>query len=458
MMPRRFALAATLALASPALAAHGGTSYGSTSPSYGWRAIAGPTEIPENKDATNLQMMSRTPEFATDSIAQIKVVFPNFFMTFASPDSGAGAGPGAAATVTASIEYPAGTCTSLQFSGSASGTIPNGGTLASDALTIAIPNGATFWVREYTTAPSGGTVFGSNATSDSSHYDTADGEKVIAWASGGTDYTSSCTAPGSWNGTDYGWPRKPSAVVGWTQHPAVCLIGDSRTRGFNDKTVGAYNPGNHWGQFDRWLGPVFGTINLGANSDSGTTTVTNGTYFANRGSLLQYCTHAIYAYGINDFNGSLTSASLESAFGTMQSTYDPTHRLFWYVATVFPNAGVCPSGSSMTAGNEASRQSYNTDVRNLAISGQDGVIDIDAVTAESPWPGWTGGPYGSYAACYATTADTGLSSNVTTDGLHLNAAGSSFVANTFNAAPGTFAGLTKPKALFCADKAGAYRC
>ncbi|HTR14079.1 MAG TPA: hypothetical protein VMI72_12705 [Roseiarcus sp.] len=438
--------------------------------SYDWRAVAGPTEIPMSKDTTNLQMMSRTPEFATDSISQIRVAFPNFFIGSSGwPDSGANAQPGNTATVTASIEYPAGTCAVLKFSGSSSGTIANGSFIVSDALSISIPNGAQFWVREFTTTPSGATVFGDNSGTDAGHYDAADGEKVIAAASGLTDYTSSCTAPNSWTGSDYGYPRKPIAVLGWTQHPAVCLIGDSRTRGAGDLTTGSYLPSNHWGQLDRWVGATFGTINLGANGDRAGDAVSDSAHFLNRGALLQYCTHAVFAYGINDINAhSASSANVESYFNTMQSMYDSTHRLVWYVATVYPYANFCPGGvlfsdSSGTGGytpaqKEAQRLTYNTDARAVSISGQDGVVDIDAVVAESPWPGWTGGSFGAYAGCYATTTDTGLSRNTTSDGLHLLASGTYFVANAFLNAPGTFAGVKKPKPMFCTDKAGAYRC
>ena len=473
MIARSLALAPALvfAVASPAHAIHGG--YGSASPSYGWRAIAGPVEIPMAEDTTNLQLMSRTPEFATDNINQIKVVFPNFYIaSSARPDSGAKAQPGNSAIVTASIEYPAGTCTQLKFSGSASGTISNGGQSTSDALTISIPNGATFWVREYTTTATGATVVGSTAAADLSHFDSADGEAVMGWASGGTDYTGSCAASSSWSGgtSITNTARKPIAVVGWTQHSAVCLIGDSRTRGYGDLASSPYTPSNHFGQFDRWIGSSFGTINLGANGDRGKETSQNDGHFTNRGALLQYCTHAIYAYGINDFNNiPYNSAAVEEGyFQVFQSLYDSTHSLFWYIATAYPYATLCPgsllfsdssgSGGYTPSQKESARQAYNSDVRNVAISGQDGVIDIDAVVAESPWPGWTGGAFGSYASCYATTTDTGLSKNLSSDNLHLLSPGTYWVANAFMNAPGTFTGIRKPKALFCTDKTGAYRC
>ena len=461
--------------ASPAAAQHG---FISNAPSYGWRAIAGPVEIPMSIDSTNLQIMSRTPSFATDNITQIKVVFPNFYIASSGrPDSGSQAQPGSSATITASIEYPAGVCTQLKFSGSASGTIANGGQVASDALTVSIPNGATFWVREFSSAASGGTVVGNTGTSDSAHLDSADGEAVMGWASGGTDYTASCTASGSWSGgTSLTNARKPIAIVGWTQHAAVCLIGDSRVRGNNEGVLSGIPAANRWGQLDPWIGQTFGTINLGANGDRAKETSQNDGHYTNRGALLQYCTHAVYAYGINDINqNSASNTAVEGYFHTFQGLYDPSHALFWYLATVFPYANYCPggvmfsdssgSGGSTPTQKETARLNYNSDVRAGSITGQDGFIDIDALVAESPWPGWTGGAFGSYASCIATTTDTGLSKNITTDNLHLSQQGAGgfngsqgWVYNAFTTAPGTFTGIRKPKALFCTDKNGAYRC
>ena len=57
------------------------------------------------------------------------------------------------ASDTASIEYPAGTFTQVKFGGSATGTVPSGGILTSDSVSVTIPKGATFYVRRYHVAP-----------------------------------------------------------------------------------------------------------------------------------------------------------------------------------------------------------------------------------------------------------------------------------------------------------------
>lgn len=54
---------------------------------------------------------------------------------------------GNSSTITASVEYPAGTFTQVTFSGSPSASIADGGLLTSDIANVTIPAGAEFWVR-----------------------------------------------------------------------------------------------------------------------------------------------------------------------------------------------------------------------------------------------------------------------------------------------------------------------
>jgi len=69
---------AALALAGPAHAQLGHGTLGKSQPSLYWGAVAGPTEVPYQKDTIILAAMSRAPEWANDGVSQIEVVLPDF--------------------------------------------------------------------------------------------------------------------------------------------------------------------------------------------------------------------------------------------------------------------------------------------------------------------------------------------------------------------------------------------
>ena len=162
----------------------------------------------------NHQLMSRSAQVATDNITKLKVALQNFWV-----NGGVEAGNGGSTTVTASIEYPAGTFTQLKFSGSSSGTIPSGSLLFSDYATVTIPSGATFWVRE----------FDNNASGILLNSWQVSGEALNAAASGLSDQTLGGTIT---NIGSYSHP--PLAIVGPTSKAAVCIVGDSLGFGYND--------------------------------------------------------------------------------------------------------------------------------------------------------------------------------------------------------------------------------
>ncbi|MGO9417899.1 hypothetical protein [Roseiarcus sp.] len=406
---------AALALAGPAHAQLGHGTLGKSQPSLYWGAVAGPTEVPYQKDTIILAAMSRAPEWANDGVSQIEVVLPDFIYAGTGwADHGTSQSPGGATTITASIEYPAGTCTPLTFSGSTTGTIANDSYLASDPLTIAIPAGAQFWVRAYRTITAGGMPWDETGGSTASHYESSAGEFALGYttAASGQDATQSCAATGSWtttgsaagtgggSATNYGAPYKPVAVLGYTQMPSVCLVGDSRTHGFYDIANGGYNPGTHFGQFDRWVGATFGTINLGSDSDTGSNAT--GADWQVRGSLLKYCTHVAWGFGVNDIKtGTVSAANEESYFAGMISTYGVSvggAAQKWFAATIYPfvlstdndatTVNQIPFGAYATAAyDEAQREQFNTDCRsNLATAfpGAVACIDIDKWVEDGP--------------------------------------------------------------------------
>ena len=109
--------------------------------------VATRAEIPMGMaaPAAGTEFMSRSFHYARQTISQLQVAFPNFYV-----NATVGEQPiGGTATLTASVEYPAGTFTQLKFNGAVSATMPNGGFIVSDVAKVAIPNGAKFYVREF---------------------------------------------------------------------------------------------------------------------------------------------------------------------------------------------------------------------------------------------------------------------------------------------------------------------
>jgi hypothetical protein len=102
--------------------------------------VATRTVLPSTFDTTLFFANNRRAHFARDGITSLQIIVPNFYATPTGERA-----PGAASTVTASVEYPIGTRNQVKFSGMAAGTVPSGSYLISDPLRISIPKGAMFY-------------------------------------------------------------------------------------------------------------------------------------------------------------------------------------------------------------------------------------------------------------------------------------------------------------------------
>jgi hypothetical protein len=207
--------------------------------------------VATNFNGTNKQIMSRTFHVARDTLSSIRLVLGNWYaLSNTSPVTEAGSG--AAATFTASIEYPSGTFTQVLFSGSATGNVSDGATLVSDATAVNIPIGATFWVRNFFQS-TGGILFTnvmfSGATTDAAAYNT----------SGVTDQTMSGTITNRTSGI----ANPPIAVIGLTRKKSYLLISDSRGYGVGDTPDATGDTGF----LARPIGPNYAYINAGVSAD-----------------------------------------------------------------------------------------------------------------------------------------------------------------------------------------------
>lgn len=252
--------------------------------------------------------MCRSFHFSRDDISQLQVVFGNWYVGNAGDT-----GTGGTLTVTASVEYPAGTFNQLKFGGSATAVVPDLTTLTSDPLTLStpVPNGTKFFVRFFLIGAAGVPYYGGNT-----QY-VAGGD---AFVFNGTDQTMSGTVTDSGNGVGF----FPYAIVAISSKRVIALMGDSRVVGAGDQTLDATGD---MGCFERPLAPTYATLNL---SRAGGFT---GDWLAGaapkRLALAQaYATDAVCNYGINDLVSLGSSpATLEANLVAIRATL-PTLRYF----------------------------------------------------------------------------------------------------------------------------------
>lgn len=271
------------------------------------RNIATRCRTCNQNSASYTQMNSRTLHINRgSSVNFVQLVFANWYASTTSENSF-----GTTATITAAIEYPAGVFTQVTFSGVAQGTIANGANITSDKCFIGIPKHATFWVRSYFVntagifvSPQNVSVTGGNA-----------GEYCMAVASGGVDYTMTAGATNSPPYTASAY--YPLAILGMSNVPSVCCIGDSRTSGQGDDAstdAGMFN----MGEIARSVGRLLPYTLVATPGDKLSDFITR---YAKRGAIATYHTHVHWGYGINDLANGQSAATLEANCQTMYAAF-----------------------------------------------------------------------------------------------------------------------------------------
>jgi hypothetical protein len=325
--------------------------------------------------------MSRTFHYARQSLTSLQVVIPNFYV---NPGVGETA-IGAAATVTASIEYPAGTFTQVKFSGSTSGTIANGSYIVSDPVAVTIPNGAFFYTRIYFSNPDGipYTYYNANQTEDYNLGEaTTFGTSVTDQTMGGTVASTLETIL-----------VYPAAIIAPSQQPAICLVGDSRTMGYGDV---ANDVTGDIGTLARYVGPNWAYINMGIYGDTVATAVSGS--WTNRVALSAYCTHIIDAYGVNDLSGGTSAATVAADRGLLEAKFSTSKII--YGTTIEPETTSTDDWETTTnqtvSSWHAAELSFNATVRS-GLGSERNYIDISRMldpTDSGKLPVITGTPYG----------------------------------------------------------------
>jgi hypothetical protein len=309
----------------------------------------------------NKQIMTRSIHLAQDNISSLQLVFHNFNIV-GSPL--AEAGLGSTTAITASIEYPTGTFTQVKFSGTATGTIPDGGILVSDSVAANIPIGTYFNVRDWL-SNGAGILYRSGLNGP--------GEVAAFAPSGVPDMTMGGTITSSGGQVGY----FPAAIVGLTQRPSVYLLGDSRVFGQNDPPNDATGDA---GELARSIGPSFGYINDGLPSDKITSFLASHT---NRRALAAYTSDIISELGINDLLGSVTASTTLSNLQSLWALF-PGKKIFQ--TTLPPITTSTDSWATLVNQTVASWNSQRTSLNNAiraVPSGANGYFEVANVVESS---------------------------------------------------------------------------
>lgn len=343
--------------------------------------VATRTFIPGSMATTNKQFNSRCRHKATDQIASLQLVIPNWYV-----DSNTLAGntyvelnSGMTPTITASVEFPAGTFTQVKFGGSASIAPPDGATIISDPVAITIAKGQFFFTRYFWNSPTGIIFTGTGSAFWGS--DINNGEALQTAASGLSDMTLGGTVTDSASGF-YGF--HPAAIIGMTSNPALLILGDSRAIGVG---VNASNSTGDYGEVCPSIGAGnIGYVNAAMYGDRADKFVAS---HAKRAALGLWCSHVYSQYGVNDFDLDGQTAAQLLANQQTVGGYFPGKPYF--LQTVSPHA----NGSNTAAANatfNSQRISYNTTLRAGGIPGVVTSFDIAGITESSLNSGlWTAG-------------------------------------------------------------------
>lgn len=318
------------------------------------------------------------------AVSNLVLVLPWWYVTSSNVETAIGN----TGTVTASIEYPAGTFNQVKKNGSASISIPDLSTVMSDPMGITIPANAQYWVHVHADGGSGGFYPYGMPTKTGLGDGFENGASVTDKTMVGGELTSGFF-------TTY----SALAVLGEPQEwaPAYIFVGDSITAGFHEMDTAAHsNAGGdadaNYGALERLIGGAgYGYINLGAPS---TTTAqwntTNGLRL--RQELLRDVgTHMVNALGRNSWGAGVSAASMLTDMNAVNTLFHEMG-LKVFGGTNLPNT--TSSDSWATLGNqtigvrESIRLQHNANFASGAFSYQAAYLDLSLYAADAATGKW----------------------------------------------------------------------
>lgn len=366
------------------------------------------------------------------TVTKLRAYFPNWYATNTNETNGFNA-----ITVTAAVEYPAGTITPLLFSGSASAVIPASGASLAESdeatLTTPIPTGALYWIRTYVLVTAGqkwpqGYLIA--AITSSSLSEAADFSTGVDKTQSGTitNATASATRRG------YGPAGvKATAFTGTPVTKAFAAVGDSIVMGSTDLADPATTGHGNVGYFAKACATNYPVVNLGiAGTQASVNLPAN---FTRRQALLDKLgiTHIFCDWSVNDVAAGQTAAQIAANVSSIAAGFKsaiPGVKVDWPTCTpkssstdAFKTATnqtpfATPTGA-FTGGAASVRSQFNVLLR-AGISGVDTVFEA-ANTIEVNSLGAFAQDGGLWVAGMALThqTNTGATTDAATgDGLH----------------------------------------
>lgn len=332
--------------------------------------VATRCQFPDTFFAGNTTWMSSSAHFLRDNVTAVKIAFANSYTAGTAETA-----TGAVTTIKGGIYNAAGVARSLKWSGSTTGTIPNGGILWSDWVQIDGKAGDKISVRN-SQANTSGVVYNTNSDTGADANGTFNCQNAAlgdANENTATDKTISGTitdaAAGFWIG--------PCAIVGMTNKPTFGIIGDSVAAGIKD----TQDSSGDIGSIARSIGPLFGYMNFGKSGDKASTfaTAANSTQ---RRLVLLYCSHIICALGLNDILASGDAAA------TVEGNVQTIAKMFWpkpvYHTTLTPvsTGTFTSSGAQTTDASNSRRVTFNQWAR-AGVPEMTGMLDINTAVENS---------------------------------------------------------------------------
>ncbi len=194
----------------------------------------------------------------------------------------------------ATLEYPAGTFTTITFGGNATTTVANGSQVISDPVPgITIPaNSAAAWIRTLKDTPSGGQRLGWYATTNGAFGTKGEAVEVAASASSLSSLLTGGTITGATFTADAFGPMV-TVCQGWDGSPVSVLGGDSILYGQGDSQEGNGRGVYDWasrGLDDSTLSTSQSFFNMGTQGESEASSSEGGTSLGQYGYHIQLLT------------------------------------------------------------------------------------------------------------------------------------------------------------------------
>ena len=340
-------------------------------------------------------------------------------------------------TVTASVEYPAGTFTRVTFAGQAAGVIAADGHLVSDDITLAttIPVGAKFWTRTHVSVASGQKwplQYTIRSAGWTDRQEAADFGTGVDRTMGGTitDATPTATRRGFGPVAILG-----TAFDGTPVSRAFASIGDSLLMEAGDGAVDASGSGGWNG---RALTGRYPHVNFAI---SGTQAASNlAANFVRRRAVLAVCgvTDVLCSYANNDIAAGRTLAQLQGyladiwgwlaadGYRVHQTTSPPRT-----TGTFLTAAGqtLSTAGGAYVGGTASLRHAFNAWVRSVPapLAGCVDIstaVDVDGGNVRVDGGGlWISGNGGAGTTDPSLTTTGAATDKATNDGVHPNVTG-----------------------------------